>query len=358
MRYVLLALVALVLAGCSGGSDEPDATRAEDSGRTEDSTSVDLVEDLPGVTDVVGETNAPDLPGPDIPADDALVDTLMDGKIAEVTEDAVDEVVDPPPEYHPLFDFASFIEVTEFVLPGGQLEKVSASVRLMDGPPKVNQGLLKAIGSCEYFSVFAVPQCKPACDDEEEFCGVDLECHPFHQRVSAGEVEFKGLSLELTAVPDDTAAYSIPGGFPTQDLFGPDSEIKVSAKGDEAPGFDVELGGVGDMVAGFGGTYTLEDGHDNEITWVPQDDGATVEVAIRTGWHGKPAISIIWCTAPDAAGKITIPQELVEMFPPTGDVGLWPWPSFIRRVKRKVIENPFGLVEVRVASEDVFGVVH
>ena len=145
---------------------------------------------------------------------------------------------------------------------------------------------------------------------------------------------------ERPAVPDDTAWYTVEGTDDNPDLFGPETHITVSATGDQIPAFTVQVDGVGDMVTDFGHELLLEDGAPKIINWDVQNDGATIELAVLS------------------AGSLVIPQALVEAFPPAGGMGLFPWLGFIRRVKRKVVESPFGPVEVTAVSEKTFQAVH
>lgn len=87
-------------------------------------------------------------------------------------------------------------------------------------------------------------------------------------------------------------------------------------------------------------------------------DGATVEVALRTGWHGAPPPAMIWCVAPEAGGALVIPQHMVEMFPPAGGIGLFPHRSFARRVHRAVIETDLGPLEISAMAWKNSSLIH
>jgi hypothetical protein len=216
--------------------------------------------------------------------------------------------------------------------------------------------LLLDDGSCRYFRSLPPPLCNPPCG-ASGMCNAKAECVPWPHRISAGPITITGLVEPVTLTPDATAYYSAPNSF-LGDLFGASSTIKVSAAGGEVPAFTTTLVGVDPLVANIGDTYPLEDGHDNLLSWTAQGDGASVEVAIQTGWHGAPPSDIIWCVAPEAAGTVVIPQAMVEMYPPAGGIGLFPHLSTLKRVHRQLVEWPGGSISVAVASELWFSIVH
>lgn len=362
----IATLLCLAFAGCLESNPQPAPVgggEVEDPLGTDEKRADILVP--PGAEDAAHEPvdGAQDAGALDL----VHLPDMVEGEIAEPADilgelpdwaDIQDEEVTPQPEYHPLFDFVGAVKMLERTMPDGTVGQTSVEARLNDGPSMPFWGShLESLGDCAYYQNLIQPKCDPECEQWVEFCGQDKQCYPIPQRVSAGTITIDGLAVPATLTPDDTAWYNIEWEQP-DDLFSPDSDILVSADGAEVPAFEVQLAGVGDMAAQWGGNYTLEDGKDNEFAWTPQGDGSTMELAIVTGWHGAPPPAMIWCSAPDEAGKIVVPQKFVEAFPPAGGVGLFQHISWANRVNRKVVESPYGLIEVVAMGELMFSIAH
>jgi len=349
----LLAGLSLAFAGCLESNPQPAPGSGGDS---EDPIGPDKKRDGGAISpgeDVVPEPpdGAPDANAADLPMSDIVEDTEEPGDVPEGD-------VTPQPEYHPLFDFAGNIKIREGTLPTGEVTETSVSVEFRSGPSDPFWGFhLETSGDCAFYQNFTKPVCEPKCEMGLEFCGEDKACHPEPHRVSGGPVTIDGLAVPATLTPGDFDWYTIEWEQP-DDLFGLGDDILVSADGDEIPAFEVELAGVGDLAALWGGEYELVDGHDNEFPWTPQGDGSTVELAIVTGHHAQPPPFMIWCSAPDEAGKIVVPQKFVEAFPPAGGVGLFQHFSWANRVNRKVVDGPYGPIEVVVQSQMTFSITH
>ena len=276
------------------------------------------------------------------------------------TDVAADVAADasPPEKPDPLSDMAGAVSVLEHVDSDGKLTGSAVAVRFESAAGEVPETLVKEAGGCRYYKAAAMKECDPPCKDWTEYCGMDAACHPFPQRVDAGVVTVSGLKPgTFTATPEDTFWYTVvpdAGG----DLFDKDSLVTVSTTGGDVPAFEVTVPGVGTNVVDWPVNYTLADGKDNEFAWEVQGDQATVELIIQTGWHGAPPTAIIWCAAPDAAGKIVVPQEMIEMFPPAGGIGLFQHPCWFQRVSRVLVDTPFGPASVSVTSQLGFSIEH
>lgn len=270
---------------------------------------------------------------------------------------AADDGGPPPPGPHPLFEFTGKIGISEKSKPEGGAEHSGVGALIWDAPPDTTHTLVNETGDCQYWLVILGQDCDPECDFDE-YCGTDGKCHPDRDRVGAGTITVSGTAVEVQLVPDDSDWYLDPGEAPA-DLFGPGDTITVEATGDEIPAFKETVSGVGDMLAPWAtGSLTMVDGADLILPWVVQGDGATVEVALQTGWHGVPPVAIIWCSAPDDAGVITVPQMFVEAYPAAGGMGLFPHVSWVQRISRKVVDGPFGPLEVKVYSRRTFSLIH
>jgi hypothetical protein len=149
--------------------------------------------------------------------------------------------------------------------------------------------LLLDEGSCRYFRLLPPPLCNPPCGTSG-MCNAKAECVPWPHRILAGPITVTGLVEPVTLTPDASAYYA--SQLLPSDIFGASSTIKVSAAGGEVPAFTTTLPGVDPVVTDISYPHTLEDGHDNLMSWTPQGDGATVEVAIQIGWPGG-SISVV-----------------------------------------------------------------
>lgn len=357
VRLPLLALAAalalLPLAcGSSGGSDAadlPDA--AADAPADAPADLPDAPADLADVpADPGPEADAPpeaDAELPDVPPTD---DTGPDDGPGETTE--------PTPD--PVWGFAGTIHVVQYMGYGsGAVPQSSAlSILLQDAPNGRSHVIEAEEGACRFYRAAPQGTCTPPCaDDWSEYCSIDDVCLPFPQRVSAGTITVAGVAGGPYAIPVGDADWYAAPETPAA-LFEPGAAITVSASGGDVPAFQADLTGVGPMKAPIEGALTLVDGAPQVVTWTPEGDGSTVELILQIGWHGRPPDAILWCTAPDADARVTVPQALVEAFPYFGGMGLFQHPALLRRVSRQVVPSPGGPIEVLVASQLAFGVIH
>jgi len=361
MRDVLVSILILVVGGvavpvaCSSGGGQPqDVQRGEDL--SDDATAPDIA---PG--DGTEGHLLPDLggDGPQEVAVDTAADTIQDALLDTLPDagDAHPDAVDPPARYDPLYDFAGKVLMAELYEPDGKLMSSGIDVLFQSGALPPTSTLMHEESSCQFLIAAAEMKCDPVCDTYTQYCGPDKKCHDHPHRVSAGEVSIEGTVEPFSATPGDSAWYVVTPN-PSGNLFEQGKMITVKAAGADISAFDVSLPGPGAMEVKWNQPLVLKNGSDNVVTWVPQGDGTTVELAILTGWHGSPPVATIWCTAPDSDGQIVIPQKMIEGYPPAGGIGLFQWLSFIRRVQREVVETPFGPVEVTASGEYWFSIEH
>lgn len=301
------------------------------------------------VLEVRGETNIIEIIDSDLTLDTPGDDTALDT-----------EVIAPPTNYHPLFDFVGTIELVEQTQEDGSFSHSQPRVFLADEVYPISHFLVEEGGDCQFYQALLLPPaCTPECEPFTQWCHPEGDCRNWGQRHSAGPVTFDGLLVDLVATPDDTAFYSFGTSVGDVKLFEADSNISISAPGDELPPFAIKLDGLSSLAVKWVDNLELVDGADNLVEWVPSDSEATVEMAIQTGWHGSPSIATIWCSAPDSQGHFTIPQHMVEMYPPEdGGLGLEQYLSFIRRVDRKMLVTQFGPVQVFTGSQYTFHIRH
>jgi len=345
--YPLLAVLALVTPACgaSGGSDADVAPDAEVLPDTPD-TDADVADDVP-----------PDAPGDVAPEPDAdLPDLAPADEVGP--DDTGAEAVEPAPD--PVWGYAGSIHVVQTMAYGGGAVPQSSALEilLMDAPYGRNHVLEAEEGACRFYRVAEIAPCDPPCaDDWTEYCTIDGQCLPFPQRVSAGTITVSGVKGGPYPIPVGEADWYSAPATPAS-LFDAGAAITVSATGGDIPAFEAHVTGVGPLKAPIDGVLTLVDGAPQVVTWTKANDGSTVELILQIGWHGAPPTAILWCTAPDADGQVTIPQAMVEAFPTFGGMGLFQHPAYLRRVSRAVAASPGGPIEILVTSQMGFGVVH
>jgi hypothetical protein len=357
--WLLVAGCLLLACGCTGSGGTDAADIAPDA--AVDTPTPDTVPDL-GDADAPSDAARPDaddVTEPDALADAAEPDTVADLPPADDLgpDDGGGEVVTAP---DPVWGYAGTLHLTQYMgYGGGAVPQSSAlEILLQDAPNGRNHVVEAEAGACRLYRAVEIAPCTPACaDDGSEYCSLEGQCVPFPQRVSAGTITVSGVAGGPYVIPvGEQSWYAAPETPPT--LFTPGAAITVSASGGDVPAFEAHLTGVGLLQAPIDGALTLLDGADQNVTWSPADDGSTVELVLQIGWHGRPPDAILWCSAPDAAGRVTVPKALIEAFPYFGGMGLFQHPAYLRRVSRAVVDAPGGPVEVWAASVIAFGVIH
>ncbi len=223
-------------------------------------------------------------------------------------------------------------------------------------------------GDCRYLALDP-GGCDAPCDPGE-LCAADGTCQPvWADPVHAGTLTVTGGGDPVVLEPYGSAyvnglyhAYDAPA-----DLFGAFDTVTASFSGDEIPAFSISARGVAPMDVSHAGVFwPLTDGQDSVLSWSPGPDPDACVSLIFLGHnagHGLPLDDIIWCVGPDD-GELTIPQAVVEAFPP----GMWLGgfggfccegmdcpPSELSRYTRNVIDSEAGPVEMIVRSTVYLG---
>jgi len=268
--------------------------------------------------------------------------TAVDGGVGPFVDGCVDVAA------HPLFDMTGFVRLIEH-----SLAAPSVQVRFYDKAPLEQYEVVASAGACTYHR-YVPAFCDPACAAGTG-CAAGGVCVSWPVKVSAGTVAIEGPETALEVEPGDGAWYVVRGV--PDDLFAADDVIRVAAAGAEVDGFAYQVRGVADMATDWD-TVVMQDSVDNVVTWTPRGDGAVIELALRTGFHGTPPADIIWCVADEADGQVTVARELVEQFPYSGVLGEFERDSFIRRVSRATRSSTYGPIEVVADSEFRFPISH
>lgn len=279
----------------------------------------------------------------------------------EVVDDAdagPDGDVSQPDETDPVFGYAGSIRMVEQYSDGlGAVSGTYVLVTFADRPPIPHLGLAAVDGDCRVYA--STNRLCEGCD-AGQVCDPAGICQTPPKALSAGDIGFDGLVEELTAKPSGGLYYTVTPDPPNDDLFKPGAAIDVAAAGDAGfAAFDAAVHGVGDVHVSGVGAVELVDGKPFDVEWTPSGDAdAQVEITLQLGWHGQPPTGIIFCRAPDSAGKVTITPAVIAPFPYFGGVGLFQVPSYMDRVSRHDVSGPYGPIEVVAASRAMLFVTH
>ncbi|MFO0746110.1 MAG: hypothetical protein U1F43_10610 [Myxococcota bacterium] len=319
-------------------------------------------------------------PSPDAGAEtvdsssDAAAETVDDTAVAPDAPDAVDvadandsEVADvadaadttPPGEVDPIFGHAGSIRIIEqFSDAAGEVTASYALISMADGPPVPHLALALEDGDCRLYAKTDAT-CTPACANGE-LCDASGVCRMLPAPRSAGDIALDGLKAKLVGEYSGGLYYTVTPDAPAGGLFDAGDSIAVAAAGAAGfPAFQAAVSGVGDLhTPSDTNLVELVDGKAADVAWTPANDGSSVEVTLQLGWHGAPPTGIIFCRAPDAAGKVHLSPAIISGFPYFGGVGLFQVQSWMERVSRAEVDGPFGPIEVVASSRTFVYVTH
>ncbi|MFO0750047.1 MAG: hypothetical protein U1F43_30915 [Myxococcota bacterium] len=290
----------------------------------------------------------------------ACGDDAAGSDVGDASADAGDTSADAPGDAGPDADgdvgpdptFALLGSVTAELYPADHgfpgMTQFDVSVR--DRPYANVHTLAAAAGDCERW-VYANPVCDPACGADEA-CQADHTCLPFAHAVSIGTVTWSNgaatVSSEAHTENPDYLYYeskSEDAGW-----FAAGDSVHVTATGATLPAFAVTLTGIGPLEApSDSAPFELASAYTKDVTfvWTPTPGSdATIELNLRTGWHGGPPSAMIVCRAPDAQGHIVVPKAVLAGFGFCTGPCLFQHPSEIQRLSRALVATPNGPLEV------------
>lgn len=162
---------------------------------------------------------------------------------------------------------------------------------------------------------YAPPFCTEACEGEELCVAADT-CAPFPASLSVGRLSIGGAQEVLSDTANGGAfgrGYGVTGASP---LFDTGDPIVACAEGGELPAFQMTLPApapLGIEVPGEG--IDFDPGTAYAFEWTPAGDDSRVRVELVNSnrGHGLPAELVIVCEADDAAGRIDVAAELVDL---------------------------------------------
>lgn len=325
-RTTFALIAALALIAC--GDDEKTPTDTSSPTDTSDATTPSDTSDATTPDDAT------------TPADTA--DAAPDGDTSE-------------PDPYPIFDLIGSVQAELYTDPDApEFDATQFDVYVRDGKYANVHTASLSDGDCVHY-VRANNVCDPACD-ETHACDADGSCLAFPKATSIGTVVWQREgSKTITQAPDTTDPSYIY--YLTEaadgDWYAPGDAIHVTGSGGDLPAFDVTLQGVAPMTAPAAAVpfeYAASYDADIDFVWTPTNTDSTVELALRTGWHGAPPSSMILCRAPEAQGHILVTKAMLAGFGYCTGACLFQHPSEIQRVSRELVTTPNGPVEVLVKT--------
>jgi hypothetical protein len=299
------------------------------------------------VTACPAATPAPS-PGPDC-GPDVVVDTGDPGA-TDVTPDAPPaRDLGPPPAPTELTGWVRLIEQ----LGGGDDFYAEVETELWATPLPTSQQRVAEEGDCVLLhgAVMDPMHCEgeSGCMWGAEIC-VEGKCVPYPDRAPSGNITVSAGGAELLLTPNAEGAYTLVGQMP-DDLFAPGDAVVVTSTGGNTPALDLAARGVDDLIADVW-SYGFEPGEDLVVTWQAGcGQAARVQLLLRTGWHGSPSQTTIWCESDDD-GELVVPANLTAQFPipSCGECE----GSTLTRFTRDVVDFGAGPIELLVGSQRWF----
>jgi hypothetical protein len=214
----------------------------------------------------------------------------------------------PDPDFA---DTAAWVEVGERTYEGGGDTVVIGN--LITEAPIWPYDVEPVVGACRY-SVRQPMTCADPCDGG--VCVGDV-CQALPTPRSAGDLTVSA-GGETRTIGFGAAGYSF---YEPTLVFPPGEALTVSAAGGEIAAFELEA----DVPATFAVTnrdeLVLAIGTPLTVRWEPADPGSRVRLFLGADLgHAQYRSALIECDAPDEAGAIAVPQELVDRL---ADPALW-----------------------------------
>lgn len=225
---------------------------------------------------------------------------------------------------------------------GGAGSEVMASLR--DRPDPLAPEVRARQGECALYVRPEPASCTPRCDDGS-VCVAAGACAALARPVSAGVITVSGLRQRLVFRPM-LDGYR-PESLPPEELFDSGARIRVTAPGDQVPGFTAELGGVPRLQVDFA-RIALHADRDTRLLWTAAGVGRVAAI-LAVGPPAAPFSSLLLCETEDY-GALTIPAALAARLPRPGP-GEEERATMIR-LQRAVLPSAAGPIEI-IAGQKV-----
>ena len=305
----------------------------------------------------------------DAPETDVSIEDANNGiDVADTTEE--DTNPGPPMwDKSALFDVRAYIRIIEFHDKDQNNKWKTAAneirARFDAFVPPAELALKQESGGCKLYLPSNQDGCVPACSDGS-VCTAEGTCEAKPPTLNVGAVEIKGLSGasngSVVLSYGEGGEYTIEGN-PIQgaNLFAQGDAVIVQIEGSAELGpYDIEATGVSDMQHNGSQEIALSDFEDYVFSWDATGKDEIVELTLKTGpWISNQAPQgVLICAAHDSAGAITIPKDLIGLFPYFDGQGNDQHPSFVRRLSRTVVDTDAGPIDLSIISESYLRTVH
>jgi hypothetical protein len=188
------------------------------------------------------------------------------------------------------------------------------------------------------------PFCDPPCSGQ--YCASDGSCAEYPENRNVGSVFIEGLikPIRMEPVGNDHRYYDSALPSPA---FEPGAMLKLSAVGNDVPGFTLHGEGVEPIVVIADQAKEVAEGQDLVLEWEADPErNATIAVRISIDLHGVSPATLV-CEGPDT-GSMLIAAELVDGLLELGASG---FPSAaIERHTIDSVETNDGCIAFKVAS--------
>lgn len=190
--------------------------------------------------------------------------------------------------------------------------------QLMSGPYPELSATLFVEGACRYVGP-SPALCEPACGGDK-VCDARGACVGFPETLAAGTFSVTGTTPPITLSPQPGNSYYPDRGYPG--LFGPDDAVTMALSG---------AGAVEPLMATVRGVpvltlpttqLTAREHEPMVVRWNAIGSPTVAEVLVHfdSDHHGIRAF--LECTAPAAAGSLTIPAAVLDRLILAGETGI------------------------------------
>ena len=231
---------------------------------------------------------------------------------------------------------------------GGGGSEVEAVLR--NRPDPLAPELRGREGVCSLYVRRTPAACTPPCS-AGGICVAAGECAAPAMPVSAGVITVTGLRQRLV-FRASSSGYQPESTLP-EELFDSGARIRISAPGDEVPGFTAELDGVPHLDVAFS-QIALRRGRDTRLLWTAAGVGRvaaliTVGTVGTVGRANASFSSMLLCETDDY-GDLVIPASIAARLPSAGAAEIER--AVMIRLQRALVRTPAGPSEV-VAGQRV-----
>jgi hypothetical protein len=224
------------------------------------------------------------------------------------------------------------------------------SGQLQSGPPPRLATTLVEEGGCRF--VGPLPAlCDPACTGGT-VCDVDGACVAFPDALPAGSFSITGTTPAVTLTPQTGNYYYADRGYPGFFAAGDSITLALAGDGAVAP-LSATVRGVPPLTLPTT-QLTAREHEPMVIRWDPIADppGAEVMVHFDNDHHG--VLAYLECTAPAAAGTLTIPVAVLDRLILAGESGIGTYieNAWIEVHHQARLDTPRGCAVLETYSDD------